>query len=237
MEISRSYLVNVISFYFMLHLPSIDSYDDAIRLWSNRYKTSELKAVLHLVAELAACHGLKSTTRDKAKFIEILGSYIKRIDIKNRRSFVDPSNDSTHCARANIILKIDAARPSAGMKDFYDQFIDVEKCRSQCRIGNTILERHRSSVEAYVRYAETLPPNEETRGFLKVCENLKEILRRGASALSCKTCEKIGDAVIALDASRNMNLDHIDRSFDLLCCLIGQSHVRHPSESAVMTSV
>jgi hypothetical protein len=221
----------------MLLLPTIDRYDDAIRLWSNRYKTSELKAVLQLVADLAACHGLKSTTRDKAKFIEILGSYIKRMDIKHRRSFVDPSNDSTHCARANIVLKIDPARPSDGMRRFYDHFLDVATCWSQCQIDNTILERHRSRVEAYVHIAETLPQNEENRGFLTLCENLKEILLRGASALSCKACEKIGDAVIALDAPRKMNLDHLDRSFDHLCPPIGQSHFRHPSESAVMTSM
>ncbi|MBR8838604.1 MAG: hypothetical protein DSM106950_32540 [Stigonema ocellatum SAG 48.90 = DSM 106950] len=48
MEIRRSYLINLISFYFVLRLETINSISDAIALWSNRFKTSSLKAILQL---------------------------------------------------------------------------------------------------------------------------------------------------------------------------------------------
>lgn len=41
----------------------------------------------------------------------------------------------------------------------------------------------------------------------------------------------IGDAVIALEAGREMRLECTDYSFDHLCPLIEQPYYRHPSES------
>jgi len=46
MEIKRSYLVNIISFYFVLRLETIQTIGDAITFWSNQFKTSQLKAIL-----------------------------------------------------------------------------------------------------------------------------------------------------------------------------------------------
>jgi hypothetical protein len=40
--------------------------------------------------------------------------------------------------------------------------------------------------------------------------NLKKILTIGEKACDCKRCEKIGDAVIALSAPRNLQLEHTD---------------------------
>ncbi len=42
MEMRRSYLINLISFYFVLRLDTINNIGDALALWSNRFKTSEL---------------------------------------------------------------------------------------------------------------------------------------------------------------------------------------------------
>ncbi|MEQ8957151.1 MAG: hypothetical protein RLP02_04380 [Coleofasciculus sp. C2-GNP5-27] len=46
---------------------------------------------------------------------------------------------------------------------------------------------------------------------------------------------KIGDAVIALNAPRQMQLEHTDNSFDYLCPPIEQPHNKHPSENQVLT--
>lgn len=67
--------------------------------------------------------------------------------------------------------------------------------------------------------------------------NLKEILNSGAMACDCKRCEKIGDVVIALNAPRNLQLQHIDNSFDYLCPPIKQLHQKHPSENEILTKI
>lgn len=51
MEIKRSYLMNLISFYFILRLDAINTIGEAISLWSNRFKGSELKAVLQFIPQ------------------------------------------------------------------------------------------------------------------------------------------------------------------------------------------
>jgi hypothetical protein len=97
-----------------------------------------------------------------------------------------------------------------------DDFGDVETCRSRCQIDQFLLERYRSEIEAYIQQVYQLPRNNSTRGFIKAINTLKEVLEQGATACSCKRCEKIGDAVIALDTPRRMRLEHTDNSFDYL---------------------
>ena len=49
-----------------------------------------------------------------------------------------------------------------------------------------------------------------------------------------QTLWEIGDAIIALDAPRDMQLEHTDHSFDHLCPPIGQPHRKHPSEQHIV---
>lgn len=66
MEMKRSYLMNIISFYFVLRLETIQTIGDAITFWSNRFKTSQLKAILQLIPQLFSTHQLDfSRSQDK----------------------------------------------------------------------------------------------------------------------------------------------------------------------------
>ena len=236
MEMKRSYLMNIISFYFILRLETINTIGDALAFWSNRFKTSELKAILQLVPQLFSTHKLDFTSpQDKEKALQILGIYIKRFELILRKKYANTGQDGTACARAVVPLKVDLKNMAEGLKQFADDFGDVETCQSQCQIGQFLLERYRSEIEIYIQQASQLPKNNNTKGFLQIVDNLKEILEQGATACSCKRCEKIGDAVIALDAPRQMRLEHTDNSFNYLCPPIEQPHHKHPSENKILT--
>ena len=238
MELIRSYLINIISFYFVLRLESINTIADALAFWSNKFKTSELKAVIQLIPQIFSTHQLNfNSAKDKEKALQVLGTYIKRFEIILRRKYQNTGYDSTKCARALVTLnnKKLSNMPDS-LKQFVDEFGDVEKCRTQCHIDQFFLSQYRGEVEAYVRQASQLPKNIETRGFLRIADSLKEIIEQGESACSCRRCEQIGDAVIALDAPRNLRLEHSDRSFDYLCPPINQPHYKHPSENQVVTN-
>ena len=56
MEFKRSYLCNVIAFYFYLRLDTIPTIGEALKLWSNQFKGSELKAILKLAGDLFDSH-------------------------------------------------------------------------------------------------------------------------------------------------------------------------------------
>lgn len=90
----------------------------------------------------------------------------------------------------------------------------MKNLRGRCRIDRFVLVTYRSSVDRYIQGGSALPSNKDTSGFKKIAEQLSEIVAGGADKCSCTRCEKIGDAVIALDADRQMQLEHTDRSHD-----------------------
>jgi hypothetical protein len=234
MEIKRSYLINIISFYFVLRLDAINTIGDAIALWSNKFKGSELKAILQVIPQLFSTRQLNfSSPKDKEKALSLLVIYIKRFELIIRRKYPN-CNDSTACARALVPLTIDLKNPVPNLKKFVLEFGDTKNCRSKCQIDDFLLVKYRSEVEQLVEVASQLPRNTNTRGFLNIAKNLKEILVVGATACDCKCCEKIGDVVIALNTPRNLRLEHTDNSFDYLCPAIKQPHYKHPSENQVV---
>lgn len=104
-------------------------------------------------------------------------------------------------------------------------------------MSNRRLNQYRSEVEKLIQTAENMPRNTNTRGFLNIVNNLKEILATGATACDCRRCEKIGDVVIALNAPRTMQLEHTDISFNYLCPPINQPHYKHASENQVVMNI
>ena len=237
MEIKRSYLMNLISFYFILRLDAISTIGEAISLWSNRFKGSELKAVLQFIPKFFGDYQFRTdNAQNKEEALYVLASYIKRFELLLRTKF-KVTNDATACSRALIPLKVDLNNPVPGFRAFVSEFGDVKTCRSKCQIDQFILEQYRSEVEILVEIAKTLPRNTNTRGFLNIVNNLQKILADGVTACDCKRCEKIGDAVIALNAPRNMQLEHTDISFDYLCPQINQPHFKHPSENQIVMNI
>lgn len=201
MKIKRSYVINIISFYFVLRLDGIYTIGDAITLQSNKFKGSELKALLQVIPQLFSIRQLNfSSPQDKEKALSLLAIYIKRFDLIIRTKFKN-SEDYTACARALVPLTIDLKNPAIGFNNFILGFEDTKTCRSQCTIDQFLLVQYHSEVEQIVEIASQLPKNTRTRGFINIANNLKEILAFGATACDCKRCEKIGDAVIALNAS------------------------------------
>ncbi|BAU14510.1 hypothetical protein LEP3755_50580 [Leptolyngbya sp. NIES-3755] len=230
MEMQRSYLRNAIEFYFTLRLPTIPTLSDALTFWSNRYQGSKHKAVQQLIAELLKTD-LSDLNLDKQVALSTIASLIKSFIESLQAKFIHVGEDSTLCARVISFSSLDDIEQA--IAEFAIVFDDVKTCRSQCRIEQSLLTDYRPEITAYLQQAETLTILPTTRGFLKIVQNLQEILAQGESACSCKRCERIGDAVIALDAPRKMQLEHTDHSFDYLCPPIQQPHRKHPSETAV----
>lgn len=153
MEMKRSYLMNIISFYFILRLDTINNIGNALALWSNRFKTSELKAILQLVPQLFSTHKLDFTSyQDKEKALQVLGIYIKRFELILRKKYANTGQDATAYARAVVSLKVDLNNMAPGLKQFADNFGDVETCRSQCQIDQFLLGYYRSETEASFDY-------------------------------------------------------------------------------------
>lgn len=239
MEIKRSCITPFINFYFVLAMPNIDSVGDALAVWSNRFKGGEIKAVMRLVGALIDTHQLNDMNpRDKPKALRRLGYLIKRIESQLRREFINIGVNTTRCARAEVLLvsaQTDQYSVQYQLEQFIQKFNDTEDCRNRCEVDDFILDRFRTEVESFIQQAENLdrPNSSENKGFVEITENLRKIIDIGGKACSCRMCGKIGDAIIALETPKNMQLEHTDYSFDNLCGTIGTSHKRHPSEMAI----
>jgi hypothetical protein len=235
MELTRSYLRNIIKVYFLLRLPTIDTISDALSLWSNHFRGSQHKAIEQLMAQLLQTQAFDfADTQNKASALIVVELLIYQFVEGLRSQFRLHDRNSPQCACADVLLPTESRDAAASFKQFIDEFDDVENCRNRCQIDRFLLDQYCAEVENYIQQAAQLSSNANTRGFLRIAENLKEILEQGESACSCKRCERIGDAVIALDSPREMELEHTDNSFDYLCPSIHQPHRKHPSETQIV---
>jgi hypothetical protein len=235
MEFRRGVFLSLIEFFNVLDLPTMLTIDDACKLWSNKFQSRQVKTLLQLINEINETAKINTSNQaDKEKGLKALALLIERYAIK-LDSYADVNRDTTRCYRAGINIKFnsyDLEGFRVALKKFYEDFQDVETCRSKCRIDTFLLTKHKSDIETYLTEAERLRSNSNTEGFKKTTTILEQILSKGSDGCSCKSCEKTGDAIIALDAPRDMNLEHTDASFNHLCPPINQPHRQHLSEVA-----
>ena len=228
-------MCNIVDFYFILRLPTIDTVKDAITFSANNFGKAELKANLQLISQLMTTGNVDFNSKaDKPKALRHLAMYVRRFEVKSRAKFKNTGQDGTYCARGDIRLRFSLEKASDGLREFLHDFEDKKTCRGKCRIDKVILTRFKNEIENYIKEANKLPKNNSTRGFRAISEELADILAKGADACSCDACAKVGDAIIALNAPRVMRLEHTDNSFDYLCHPIAQPHQKHPSEQQII---
>jgi hypothetical protein len=234
MEFKRSYLRNVIAIYYTFHLPTVKTISDVISLWTNKFETSKRVAAGQLAAGLLRNQQFNFTrASDKPRAIEALAKYIVRLEIKLRRMFIDIGKDSTRCARSAIPLKVKSGRFRDGFDKFTEDFDDTDLCRSKCRIDTFFLVGHSQITTTYINLSRAIPKR-NNEGFIGVSEALEKIVSTNGQVCTCGFCGKVGDAVITLDAPRNMQLEHTDKSFEQLCPPLGQPHRLLKSEISVV---
>lgn len=231
MEIARSYFSNVVSFWFVLKMPTISTLGDAMLFWANKYPSGAHKALEQFLGALFDMHQFSlRRPRDKEKALRVLGVFIKRQWGQMQTIFKDISQDATRCARAQVPLKVNLNNMAEGFSNFNKAFCDTQACRKACWVDRFLLERYGMVIKDYASSAAKLSAGKKNDGFKKVGEALSRIVEAGSRLCSCRMCGTIGDAIIALDAPREMQLDHTDYSFDHLCEPISQLHQCHPSE-------
>jgi hypothetical protein len=238
MELRRSYLCNIIDFYYVLHMPSVPTIGDAMKIWSDRFPVRELKAVLQLVGDLFTTNQLNiSRVSDKNSGLRILESFIRRFALKVRKSFKEIGINMTRCARAAIDLPVVRSKMSVDdIRVFIERINDKAACRKQCSIDGFIFQRFREDMERFIRKGNGLsnPKSKENKGFTGIITELQEILHKGEEYCTCDTCAKIGDAVIVLEVPFYMRLETLDYAFEHLCPVVGKAFVRHRTQGSVI---
>ena len=148
--------------------------------------------------------------------------------------YKDIGSNQTRCPRAYLKINNES---DVNIKDAFQQFSkkfnDSTISYSSCRLEKFITERHSADIKNFITQASLLSSktSQENRGFVEITAQLNQIIE-GSIKISCSLCSRIGDAIIALEAPDNMQLEHTDYSFNHLCDFIGKSHKLHLSEYA-----
>ncbi len=229
MEFTRSYVANLINFYFLLDNPEILSLGDAISIWSNKYKTSELKAILQLIGKLPQIYEIDN--KESAK--KAIESYVRLILVKAKTTFKDAGTDSTRCSRALVNLSLTSDNFSDAMRQFKIEFDSTDYHQNKCRVYSFLFIKHRTDITSFINGAAA---SSCSQAFKNVALSLSIIANEGLSKCTCRMCGNVGDAIICLDCPQSMILVHSDNSFDDMCAMTKQPHNKLHSEIAHLKS-
>lgn len=107
MEFFRSFMCPVFDFYFTLDLPNIQTIDDALAVYSNNFKSSELKALIQFVGQIFRTRGFCfSSPLDKEKAVRSVGQVAVRQYYLFRNRFRDIGVNAARCQRADMVFKV-----------------------------------------------------------------------------------------------------------------------------------
>lgn len=234
MEFRRGFLAHAIAFYLSLFRKDLASVGDALSLWSNRFSGREIKAIALLVSQVERLNRIdseKEADLDVAR--DRIAKTIMRIEMKFRLSFKNSGVDSTRCSRALVRFPTDVSNLHESLQRYYDSFEDTQECRNSCSIESFFFRKYKNKLDGILNAPITKPKN---RGFEKLRDDLKLIFEKGTSGCHCKACGKVGDAIIALDMSDQMQLVHTDNSFNAICKHLNIPHKQLLSEAALRKS-
>ena len=210
MEFNRSFICNLIEFYF--NLQNQNSIDDAIRWWNENYQTRKIKDINFIVDKLFIGiddrqdikRALANLRNEIKKIITLFNCLIHRLEKNNTRCyFTEVKLDFESCVTVEEL--------ESTLVKFYKAYRDnyVDKCN--------IIAFFNESKETLRRIIEY---ESKESGFLNQKDKLNEIVHSGKK-LTCKVCCNVGDTIIALECPDYAILLSTDKAFEDLCKIMG----------------
>lgn len=227
MEFTRGFIIPAISFYFTLKMPTILSISDALSLWSNRFQTRELKAVLSMFSGLLEGHRFDfNDIKDKEKASQRVADYIRRILSLVPNKFKDTGVENKLCKKIDLDLDFDSNDIEKSFKDYLDRF--NSKNWKECTL-HLFISKQQSNINTILEKKDLIIIDSKSDGFKAIVSELT------SNNYNCTKCKKIGDLIIALISPKDMRMEHTDYSFDYLMTILDKEHYRHPSELQLLT--
>lgn len=183
--------------------------------FSARKVKADLSAISEMLAQREVLHDHLAASEELGR---IAVAWLRRFD----RCFAARIPNKSKCKRGGHSLFIDYDTILDDLQRFYvgfttpvtdcevGQFLNLRDARSPCRkLMDSVSDRNANSMKYLAKYAEF------------------------GQTITCTECERIGDAVIALEQSKSWQLVHIDKAFNFLCDSRNMPHVPLPSVIAL----
>lgn len=231
MEYFRHTLILWIDLYFESNDAQYKTFGDAWKLFSEGFGRESKVAVAALTTMEA--DGLSFSKEEDKPFCRAkLQDFIYELALQFEESFTDMGGDPTHCARLRQTLKIpgDAAERDSQLLKVERIFQNEKECRSLCSIGRIFAaETHKpklTAIGAATTTGKTVPKLQKIQAAL-------ENAAKDPEAITCKTCAKMGDALVALALDPSWRLHSLDTVHAPISDALKIQYEIHPSERAL----
>lgn len=184
---------------------------DALSYLEQSFSPRDVKAYIAVIAAVLESQGaISNSSASEEEFSRTAWHWLRRFD----SLFPSRIQNRSHCKRGNksfqgksfATLTEDLA---AFYKDFSTPITDCEVARFLA------LQNAYSNASKLLRVASS--------DEVKCLKSLEKYAQQG-HPITCKECERIGDAVIALEQTKSYILLHVDKSFNHLCDVMGMPH-------------
>jgi hypothetical protein len=230
MEFYRAVVLHLIQFYFESAESFHQTFGDALNFYSERFGR-EPKLILSAIGAIMAAEGFPSEQAShKEACRQKVQDLIFTLTLAFEASYVNTGDDPTRCARVRVPLTIPAdGDRDRRLQEIQRTFTDIDSCRESCTVERIFraggkYARRMSSI------AQIVPGGDDR--LTKICHEIRSAAVANA-VITCHTCEKMGDAVIAVSVPPGHKLHTLDTLHRPLCQALGQECEVHPSVSAL----
>ena len=214
MEFLRRWIVTGIEIYFRANVTGDVS--STLQYFSNKYGR-EPKIALHWAARYIK--SIKSN--DIAESVEQFGWEVVNLALIYDKIFHTCVQSKTGCTRGEIQLDFETETRKDMLGNFYRQF---KSPNHTCKLESLLNLQGGCPKLRKVREADLSKiASERRKGFENLQKQLNTLVVK-ARVLTCNTCSKIGDLVIALEQPPKTVLYHTDHSFSVICPLLNHAH-------------
>jgi len=213
MEFLRVWVITGIKIYFRARrtqdLPGTFHY------FSNAFGR-EPKIALHWAARY-----MKSVqNEDVAEPIERFGYEVVDLALTYDIIFSTSVQHKTGCTRGTV--ELDFGEES--MKDILCKFYARFTAEHTCKLDSVMnLQGGCPKLHRVIHAESDTLPSAQKRAFGPLQVRLRELIANPKS-LTCKSCQKFGDLIVALEQPPKTVLYHTDHSFSVICPLLNHTH-------------
>lgn len=231
MEYFRHSLIVWINLYFESAEANHKTFGDAWKLYSEGFGR-EAKIAVAALTTMEADGFSFAKEEDKPFCRGKLQDFIYSMALQFEDMFTDMGGDPTHCARLRHALKVpeDAAERDGQLLKIARIFQNEKECRSLCSIARLFTAAtHKPKFSAMAAATAT---GKTVLKLTKIQEALEEATK-DPDAITCMTCSKMGDAVIASALDASWKLHSLDTVHVPITGALKIECEIHPSEKAL----
>lgn len=221
MEFKNGFLRAAIAFYLDLKSPYHLTFEDALLVWANKVNGRDVKVVLELSMRVLAALGIKGDQpEEKPRAIEALGDFIYQVAAQFEANFIDCGENPSQCHRGAIELKFKTGGSvDEALSRFLSEFKNDAACRGACQVETHLSGPGEAAMKSFSIVAAT---KAKTDSVNKLGKNADALLKDKIA--TCKSCARVGDLIIGLEAPAHMEIVTLDHSFDVIAPICGKAH-------------